>query len=135
MTFVLLEFILAWGEWNSQDLNLKIFEIENDFLKILAAEGDTADRVSVVPVVIIRGENGARIEGQVVCIVIIVADGWPIEACEACAAQDVAWIDVAASDKHQRRLHNSIRISWGLGDEIGEATVSSGVASRKGRLS
>ena len=41
----------------------------------LAAEGDTADRVSEVPVVAVRGENGARIEGQVVCIMIIVADG------------------------------------------------------------
>ena len=47
MTFVLLESILAWGEWSSQDGILGIFEIEDDFVKILAAEGDTADRTGL----------------------------------------------------------------------------------------
>ena len=132
MTFVLLEFILAWGEWNSQDLNLKIFEIENDFLKILAAEGDTADRESGVPIVVDGGTEGAWVEGQKVGVRVIAAGRGPVTTSVACGGQGVAWSDEAAPDKHQRRLHNSIPISWGLGDEVGEATVCSGVASGEG---
>ena len=60
------------------------------------------------------------------------ADRGPVEAVVARVAQVVAWDDATAPDKHQRRLHNSIRISWGLGDEVGEATVCSGVAGREG---
>ena len=36
--------------------------------------------------------------------------GGPVVAVGACAVQAAAWIDPAAPDKHQRRLHNSIRI-------------------------
>ena len=77
----------------------------------LAAEGDTAERESVVPAVVSRGEDSARIEAQGVGVVSIEADRGPVAAVVACVVQIVAWIDVAAPDKHQRRLHNSIRIS------------------------
>ena len=89
----------------------------------LAAEGDTADRESKVPVVGARGADAAWVEAQAVGVVAIVANRGPVVAFVACVVQVVAWIDEAAPDKHQRRLHNSIHISWGLGDEIGEATV------------
>ena len=77
----------------------------------LAAEGDTADRLTVVPAAAVRGEDDARIEGQVVGDAAIVANRGPVDAVVACEVQNAAWIDVAAPDKHQRRLHNSIRIS------------------------
>ena len=77
----------------------------------LAAEGDTADREPVVPAVVVRGEDPVRIEAQVVGDVATVAYRGPVVAVVACIDQVVAWIDVAAPDKHQRRLHNSIRIS------------------------
>ena len=76
----------------------------------LAAEGDTADRESVVPAAVVRGVDSARIEVQAVGAVAIDANRGPVEAAVACAVQ-AAWIDVATPDKHQRRLHNSIRIS------------------------
>ena len=77
----------------------------------LTAEGDTADRLTVVPVDGARGEDSARREVQVVGVVAIVANRGPVDAAVACEVQDAAWIDKAAPDKHQRRLHNSIRIS------------------------
>ena len=77
----------------------------------LAAEGDTAERVAEVPAEVVRGEDSARIEVQVVGTGAIAANRRPVEADAACAVQVVAWFDFAASDKHQRRLHNSIRIS------------------------
>ena len=102
----------------------------------LAAEGDTAERVTVVPAVKAgRGVDSVRIEAQVVGAVAIGADRGPVAAVVACVVQVVAWIDEAALDKHQRRLHNSIRISRGLGDEVGEATVCGGVASGEGGFS
>ena len=76
----------------------------------LAAEGDTADRESDVPEVAVRGVDSARIEVQIVSVVAIKADGGPVAAAVACVVQGVAWIDAAAPDKHQGRLHNSIRI-------------------------
>ena len=81
---------------------------------ILGANSDAADRESVVPVVVVRGVDSVRTEVQgvgVVVIVAIVANRGPVVAVVACVAQEVAWIDAAAPDKHQRRLHNSIRIS------------------------
>ena len=77
----------------------------------LPAKGDTADGVSVVPAVVSRGEDSARIEAQGVGVVSIEANRRPVVTVVACVVQIVAWIDVAAPDKHQRRLHNSIRIS------------------------
>ena len=77
----------------------------------LAAEGDTADRETEVPAAVVRGVDSARIEEQVVGAVATVADRGPVVAAEACVVQAAARIDVAAPDKHQRRLHNSIRIS------------------------
>ena len=77
----------------------------------LATEGDTADREPVVPVVVERGVDSARREVQVVGEVAIAADGGPVVAEVACVVQVAAWEDGAAPDKHQRRLHNSIRIS------------------------
>ena len=98
----------------------------------LAAEGDTADRLTVVPAVEVRGVDVAWVEGQVVGVGATTTDRGPVVADVACEVQAVAWADDAAPDKHQRRLHNSIRISWGLGDEVGEATVCGGVASGEG---
>ena len=83
----------------------------HDILYILAAEGDTADRLTDVPGTAERGADSARTEVQVVGVAATVADRGPVVADVACVVQEVAWIDVAASDKHQRRLHNSIRIS------------------------
>ena len=81
-------------------------------MKILAAEGDTADRESAIPKAVTnRGVNAVRIEVQVVGVVASVTNRGPVVADVACAAQVVAWVDVTAPDKHQRRLHNSIRIS------------------------
>ena len=77
----------------------------------LAAEGDTADRQAEVPVEVVRGVDSVRIEVQVVGAAAIVANRGPVEAEVACVGQEVAWIDAAAPDKHQRCLHNSIRIS------------------------
>ena len=77
----------------------------------LAAEGDTADRESAVPAAVARGEDSARREVQAVGGVAIVANRGPVDAAVACEVQDAAWIDEAAPDKHQRRLHNSIHIS------------------------
>ena len=77
----------------------------------LAAEGDTADGTSEVSAAAVRGEDVAWIEGQVVGDAAIVANRGPVDAVVACEVQEAAWIDVAAPDKHQRRLHNSIRIS------------------------
>ena len=77
----------------------------------LPAEGDTADREPVVPVVAVRGVDSVRIEVQEVGVVAIVANRGPVEAAVACAVQVAAWKDEAALDKHQRCLHNSIRIS------------------------
>ena len=77
----------------------------------LAAEGDTADRESDEPVAVVRGVDSVRIEDQVVGGGAITTNRGPVAAVVACDVQAVAWIDDAASDKHQRRLHNSIRIS------------------------
>ena len=77
----------------------------------LAAEGDAADRESAVPDEVARGVDVAWAEVQVVGVGAITTDRGPVVAVGACAAQVAAWIDVAAPDKHQRRLHNSIRIS------------------------
>ena len=77
----------------------------------LAAEGDTADRLTVVPAVVVRGVDSERIEVQEVGDVATVANRGPVVARVACVVQAVAWNDDAAPDKHQRRLHNSIRIS------------------------
>ena len=93
----------------------------------LAAEGDTADRLTVVPAAAARGVDGAWTEVQVVGVGATTTDRGPVVAVVACVVQVVAWPDTTAPDKHQRRLHNSIRISWGLGDEVGEATVCGGV--------
>ena len=84
----------------------------HDILYILAAEGDTADRLTEVPVVAARGVDIARSEAQVVGAGATTTDRGPVVAEVACVVQVVvAWVDVAAPDKHQRRLHNSIRIS------------------------
>ena len=77
----------------------------------LAAEGDTADRESEVPVVVVRRDDSVRSEVQVVGARAITANRGPVEAEVACTTQVGAWVDEAALDKHQRRLHNSIRIS------------------------
>ena len=83
-----------------------------NILNILAAEGDTADREPSAAAVAARRRNNAACEkAQAVSIGFTVARGRPVETFGACVAQVVAWIDVAAPDKHQRRLHNSIRIS------------------------
>ena len=87
----------------------------------LAAEGDTAERVAEVPIIAVRRVDPVRIEVQVVGVEATVVNRGPVVAAAACGVQGVAWADVTAPDKHQRRLHNSIRISWGLGDEVGEA--------------
>ena len=87
----------------------------------LAAEGDTADRPTEVPGVDARGVDEAWTEVQAVGAGATTTDRGPVDAAVASGVQVVARIDVAAPDKHQRRLHNSIRISWGLGDEVGEA--------------
>ena len=76
----------------------------------LAAEGDTAERLTVVPEVV-RGADSARTEVQAVGVGATTTDRGPVEATVACVVQVVAWADDAALDKHQRRLHNSIRIS------------------------
>ena len=89
----------------------------------LTAEGDTAEREPEVPAVVVRGADDAWIEVQDVGVGATTTDRGPVDAAVASGVQVVARIDVAAPDKHQRRLHNSIRISWGLGDEVGEATV------------
>ena len=77
----------------------------------LVAEGDTADESPEVLADVVRGANFVQTEVQVVGTATAVADGGPVLAFVACAVQDVAWNDPAALDKHQRRLHNSIRIS------------------------
>ena len=77
----------------------------------LAAEGDTADRLTVVPAVVVRGVDSVRTEVQVVGVGATTTDRGPVDAAVACVVQAVAWIDITAPDKHQRRLHNSIRIS------------------------
>ena len=77
----------------------------------LATEGDTADRESGVPAAAARGADLVRIEAQVVGVVASDTNRGPVEAVVACEVQVVAWVDVAAPDKHQRRPHNSIRIS------------------------
>ena len=77
----------------------------------LAAEGDTADGRTEVPAEVVRGGDCVRSEAQVIGFVAIVASRGPVVAGVACEAQAVAWVDVATPDKHQRRLHNSIRIS------------------------
>ena len=56
-----------------------------------------------MPVVVDRGVHSVRIEAQVVGAAATAANRGPVEAAEACAVQDVAWIDAAAPDKHQRR--------------------------------
>ena len=53
----------------------------------LAAEGGTADREPVVPVVVARGVDPARVEEQEVGEVAIVANRGPVVAVAACAAQ------------------------------------------------
>ena len=103
------------------------------FVKILAAEGDTADEEPVVSGVVGRWVDEAWGEVQGVGAGATAANRRPVVAEVACVVQVVvAWVDVAAPDKHQRRLHNSIRISWGLGDEVGEATVCGGITSGEG---
>ena len=77
----------------------------------LAAEGDTAERLTVVPVDGARGVDEACEEDQVVGVGATTTNGGPVAAEAACVVQVAAWVDVAAPDKHQRRLHNSIRIS------------------------
>ena len=78
----------------------------------LAAEGDTADKESAVPAEeVVRGVDDAWVKGRVVGEGATTTDRGPVVANVACGVQVVAWIDVAAPDKHQRRLHNSIRIS------------------------
>ena len=77
----------------------------------LAAEGDTADREPKIPAVAVRRDGSVRSEGQTVGVAAIAADRGPVAAFGACAVQVVAWTDIPAPDKHQRRLHNSIRIS------------------------
>ena len=77
----------------------------------LAAEGDTADTPTVVPVAVVRGADVACSEVQVVGAGATTTDRGPVAAAVACVAQAAAWVDVAAPDKYQRRLHNSIRIS------------------------
>ena len=77
----------------------------------LAAEGDTAERESEVPAVAVRRVDATRAEVQDVGVVATVANRGPVAADVACVVQVVAWVDTTAPDKHQRRLHNSIRIS------------------------
>ena len=81
------------------------------YIIYLAAEGDTAERVAEVPIIAVRRVDPVRIEVQVVGVEATVVNRGPVVAEVACDVQGVAWIDVAAPDKHQRRLHNSIRIS------------------------
>ena len=69
------------------------------------------DQEPDVPVVAVRGEDDARVEVLGVGAGATTTDRGPVDAVVACGAQVVAWSDVAAPDKHQRRLHNSIRIS------------------------
>ena len=66
----------------------------------LPAEGDTADRESRVPIVVDRGADPVRIEVQVVGVGATTTDRGPVAASVACVAQAVAWVDVAAPDKH-----------------------------------
>ena len=77
----------------------------------LAAEGDTADRESDVSEAAVRWGDCIRVKEQGVGVGAIVADRRPVVAVVACAVQGVAWADVTAPDKHQRRPYNSIRIS------------------------
>ena len=77
----------------------------------LVAEGDTAERLTNVPGVIVQGVDPDRSEAQAVGVVTTAANRGPVAADVACVVQTVAWIDIATPDKHQRRLHNSIRIS------------------------
>ena len=74
----------------------------------LAAEGDTADRLTVVPEVVVRGVDSVRIEAQVVGVGATTTDRGPVVAEVACGVQVVVWADPAALDKHQRRLHSTI---------------------------
>ena len=98
----------------------------------LAAEGDTADRLATIPVISADWFYATIIKQQVIDSRSRLAGGWDIVTSCTCAIQAIIWIDPAAPDKHQRRLYNSIRISWGFGDEVGEATVWSGVAGGEG---
>ena len=100
----------------------------------LVAEGDTADGVSVILVTTVWWIYIVWGNTQIISIITIVDRG-PVSASETRIERVSVWNDPAAPDKHQRRLHNSIRISWGLGDEVGEATVCSGVAGGEGELS
>ena len=77
----------------------------------LAAEGDAADREAEAPVVVVRGVDVDCVEVQVVGARAITANRGPVDTDVACTTQVGAWVDEAAPDKHQRRLHNSIPIS------------------------
>ena len=77
----------------------------------LPAEGDTADGEPDVPAAMVRGVDFKRAEVQIVGAGVSVANGRPVETFATCADQGVARVDDAAPDKHQRCLHNSIRIS------------------------
>ena len=79
----------------------------------LAAEGDTADGLTIKSTTItIRGVDAVWIKIQAVSNRTITANRGPIVAIVACAAQQPAvQVNKPAPDKHQRRLHNSIRIS------------------------
>ena len=77
----------------------------------LAAEGDTADGLTVVIAVVnARGVDSVRTEAQAVGVG-ATTDRRPVVAFATCAVQVVVWEGAAAPNKHQRRLHNSIRIS------------------------
>ena len=77
----------------------------------LAAEGDTADRLTVASGFIARGKDATWTKIQSVGKATIVANRRPVAATEACTKQIATRTNVTAPDKHQRRLHNSIRIS------------------------
>ena len=91
----------------------------------LATEGDTAEIIAEVSEIIkiLWWIDVVWIEKEVVGVGASIALRRPIVSVAACVTQAATWNDMPAPDKHQRRLHNSICISWGLGDEVGEATV------------
>ena len=77
----------------------------------LAAEGDTADRLTIASGFIARGKDATWTKIQSVGKATIVANRRPVAATEACTKQVATRTNVTALDKHQRRLHNSIRTS------------------------
>ena len=102
----------------------------------LAAEGDTADRESEVPVVAAQRVDVAWVEVQVVGVVAIAANRGPVVAVVACVAQVVAWVVVLLVGRagfHRlymaRMLSRSVGFSW-VNLHFGNKAVASGGARR-----